>query len=221
MKILAISAHPDDETLGCGGTLLKHAAAGDSITWIIATVCHEPQWCADLIARKAVEVDRVAAAYGAELVKLGFPNARLDTIATADLMRPIERVIDDIKPEIVYLLHGGDIHTDHSHLFTAAMSVLKPFYMTRRGIRRVLGYETLSSTDAAPQRGERMFMPNVFSDITPYMETKLDVMRLYESEIHAEPMPRSPSAIRALARLRGATISTEYAEAFTLIRELF
>ena len=221
MNILAISAHPDDETLGCGGTLLKHRDAGDPITWIIATVCHEPQWSADTIRRKACEVERVARAYHAEFVKFGLPNARLDTIPIGDLMRPIEEVVERVKPEIVYVLHGGDIHTDHYYLSTAAMSVLKPFYMKRRGIRRVLGFETLSSTDAAPQRGERMFMPNVFSDITPYMDEKLDVMRLYETEIHAEPMPRSPSAIRALARLRGATISTEYAEAFTLIRELF
>ena len=221
MNVLAICAHPDDETLGCGGTLLKHKAAGDKIFWVIATVCHEPQWSAQLIERKAEEVERVAKAYGAERIKLGFPNARLDTIGTGELMKPIERVVADVKPEVVYLLHGGDIHTDHQALSDATMSVLKPFYMSKRGIRRVLGYETLSSTDAAPQRGERMFMPNVYSDISPYLEQKIDIMRLYESEIHAEPMPRSPSAIRALARFRGATISTEYAEAFTLIREVF
>lgn len=220
MNVLAIAAHPDDETLGCGGTLLKHADAGDAIFWIVATVCHEPQWCAETVARKAIEVDRVASAYGAELIKLGFPNARLDTVATADLMAPIECAVDRIRPEVIYLLHGGDIHTDHGHLATAAMAVLKPFYMTRRGVRRILGYETLSSTDAAPQRSDRMFMPNVFSDITPFIDRKLDVMRLYATEIHAEPMPRSPSAIRALARLRGATISVDYAEAFTLIREI-
>lgn len=221
MKILAISAHPDDETLGCGGTLLKHRAAGDELYWIIATVCHEPQWSAEVISRKAVEVDRVASAYGAQPIRFGFPNARLDTIGVGELMKPIERVVNEVAPEVVYVLHGGDIHTDHYALFNATMSVLKPFYMKRRGVQRVLGYETLSSTDAAPQRGERMFMPNVFSDITPFIERKLEVMALYETEIHAEPMPRSPSAIRALARFRGSTISTEYAEAFTLIRELF
>lgn len=220
MNVLVISAHPDDETLGCGGTLLKHIEAGDSIFWIIATVCHQPQWSADLIARKADEVDRVAAAYGARVFKLGFMNARLDTVAVGDLMRPIERIVDEITPDIVYLLHGGDIHTDHHALFTAAMSVLKPFYMMRRGVRRVLGYETLSSTDAAPAGAGRMFLPNVFSDITPYLERKIEIMTLYETEIHAEPMPRSPSAIRALARFRGSTISTEYAEAFTMLREL-
>src|SRR5688572_15859012 len=121
MNILVISAHPDDETLGCGGTLLKHRDVGDAIFWIIATVCHEPQWSADVIASKAVEVDRVADAYGAKRFKLGFLNARLDTIPVGDLMSPIAKVVEDIRPQIVYLLHGGDIHTDHYALFTAAM----------------------------------------------------------------------------------------------------
>jgi LmbE family N-acetylglucosaminyl deacetylase len=220
MNVLAISAHPDDETLGCGGTLLKHRNAGDSLFWIIATVCHEPQWSAETIERKAVEVERVAKAYGAQCFKLGFLNARLDTVAVGELMKPIEGLVDDIRPEVVYVLHGGDIHTDHHALSLAVMSVLKPFYMMRRGVRRVLGYETLSSTDAAPPGAGRMFVPNIYSDITPHLEEKLDIMRLYETEIHAEPMPRSPSAIRALARFRGSTINTEYAEAFALIREL-
>lgn len=221
MNVLAISAHPDDETLGCGGTLLKHAERGDSIHWVIATVCHEPQWSASLIDRKAREVECVARAYGARPIRLGLPNARLDTVPVGDLMAPIERCIDDIHPEVVYVVSGGDIHTDHLAVFNASMSVLKPFYMNRRGVRRVLGYETLSSTDAAPPRAERAFVPNVFSDISPYIDRKLGVMALYATEVQPEPMPRSPSAIRALARFRGSTISAEYAEAFTLIREVF
>jgi len=220
MNVLAISAHPDDETLGCGGTLVKHRNQGDSIYWIVTTVCHEPQWSAEAIRRKAVEVDNVARAYNAHVFRLGFLNAQLDRVAIGELMKPIEAIVEDVRPEVVYVLHGGDIHTDHHALFTAAMSVLKPFYMLRRGIRRVLSYETLSSTDAAPSGAGRMFLPNVFSDITPYLDEKVEIMRLYETEIHADPLPRSPSAIRALARFRGATISTEYAEAFTLVREL-
>ena len=221
MRVLTISAHPDDETLGCGGTLLKHAAQGDELHWLIATVCHEPQWSAELIARKACEVERVAEAYGMKkFYKLGFPNARLDTVAVSDLMAPIADVIADVRPELVYLLHGGDIHTDHYMLFTASMSVLKPFYMKKRGIRRVVCYETLSSTDAAPPRWDRAFVPSIYCDITPHIDRKIQIMELYESEIHADPMPRGASAIRALARFRGTTISTEYAEAFTLVREI-
>jgi LmbE family N-acetylglucosaminyl deacetylase len=220
-RVLTISAHPDDETLGCGGTLLKHRQHGDQLYWLIATVCHEPQWSADTIRCKAAEVEQVADAFGMERTfRLGFPNARLDTIAISDLMAPIATCVDEVRPEIVYLLHGGDIHTDHFMLFTATMSVLKPFYMVKRGVRRVLCYETLSSTDAAPPRWERAFVPSVFSDISPYIDQKIDIMKLYATEIHPDPMPRGESAIRALARYRGTTISTEYAEAFTLVREL-
>ena len=221
MRILTISAHPDDETLGCGGTLLKHAAQGDELYWMIATVCHEPQWSADTISRKAVEVERVAEAFGMKkFYKLGFPNAKLDTIGISELMDPIADVVGEVKPEIVYLLHGGDIHTDHFMLFTATMSVLKPFYMLKRGVKRVLCYETLSSTDAAPPQWSRAFVPTIYSDISPYVDRKIEIMNLYETEIHADPMPRGSSAIRALARFRGTTISTEYAEAFMLIREI-
>src|SRR5438105_3213681 len=127
VNVLTICAHPDDETLGCGGTLLKHRQHGDSIYWIITTVCHEPQWSASVIDRKAEEVERVAAAYGAERIKLGFQNARLDTIPVGELMKPIECAIDTIRPEIVYVVSGGDIHTDHLAVFNASMSVLKPF----------------------------------------------------------------------------------------------
>jgi LmbE family N-acetylglucosaminyl deacetylase len=220
-NVLVLSAHPDDETLGCGGTLLKHQAAGDHLYWSVATVCHEPQWSAELIKRKSCEVDRVAEAFGVKKVwRLGFPNARLDTVATADIMEKLNEVVKASQPEVVYVLHGGDIHTDHYALFTAAMSVLKPFYMARLGVKRVLCYETLSSSDAAPPRWERAFVPNMFSEITPYIDRKIEIMQMYESEIHEDPMPRGPSAIRALARYRGAIISREYAEAFTLVREL-
>jgi LmbE family N-acetylglucosaminyl deacetylase len=222
MNVLAIAAHPDDETLGCGGTLLKHRAAGDRLFWLIATVCYEPRWSAAVIERKAAEVQRVAEAYGMEKVfKLGLPNARLDTVAVDDMMGPISRAIDEAEPDTVYLLHAGDVHTDHQAVFTASMSVLKPFHMARRQVRRVLSYETLSSTDAAPPRWDKAFVPNAFSDITPHLERKIEIMDLYETEVQEDPMPRSPSAIRAVARYRGAAVNTGYAEAFTLLRELW
>lgn len=221
MRVLTISAHPDDETLGCGGTLLKHRAQGDSLFLLIATQAYEPCWSREMIERKADEVERVAKAYEVEqYFNLGFPTIRLDTVPQADLIARIREVISSIKPEVVYLIHPGDVHTDHHVAFTATMSVLKAFYMGSLGVRRVLCYETLSSTEAAPSRPDRAFIADVFSDITPFLDRKIEMMGLYESEAQADPFPRGPSAIRALARYRGATIGVEYAEAFMLIREL-
>lgn len=221
MRVLVISAHPDDETLGCGGTLLRHRAANDDLFWLLVTSTYKPRWSAEVIELKASEVERVAEAYGVEEhFKLGFPTVRLDTIPQADLIERIRDVISKIKPEVVYLVHGGDVHTDHHVVFTATMSVLKPFYMSKFNVHRVLCYEILSSTEAAPPQLYRTFMPNVFSDITPCIERKMEIMKLYKTEAQADPLPRGSSAICALARYRGATIGVEYAEAFMLIREL-
>jgi LmbE family N-acetylglucosaminyl deacetylase len=221
MRALTISVHPDDETLGCGGTLLVHRADGDELFWLIVTQSHEPQWSADVIERKAAEVQNVAAAYGmVRTITLGMPTVRLDTVPQAELMDAIRGAITEVRPEVVYLVHDGDVHTDHHVVFQATLGVLKAFYMRELGVRAILSYETLSSTEAAPPQSSRSFVPTVYRDVTSHLETKIEIMRLYLSEAQPDPLPRGPSAIRALARYRGATIGVEYAEAFMLIREI-
>lgn len=217
MNVLVIAAHPDDETLGCGGTLLKHREAGDRVCWLVATDTHPPQWSVEVIAKKAAEVERVARAYAMEeCVKLGLPAARLDTVPQAELIGRIAEAVSRIQPTLIYLVHEGDVHSDHRAVCAAAMSAIKPVSMARLGVRRLLCYETLSSTEAAPSP---RFIPHVFSEITRFIDQKLAVMALYETERQPDPMPRGPSAIRALARCRGATIGVDYAEAFMMIRE--
>lgn len=221
MNVLIISVHPDDETLGCGGTMLKHRAAGDDLYWMVGTVAHEPGWSSEVIEAKAGEVEAVAEAYGvAKVFKLGFKAAQLDATPSAKLIDAIRKPIADVQPQVVYLVHGGDVNSDHTAFFDATMSVLKSFYMKRYGVQRVLCYETLSSTEAAPALAYRVFLPTVYSDVTPYLNRKIEIMGMYLSELHSDPFPRGPGAIRALARYRGATMSVEYAEAFMLIREL-
>lgn len=221
MKILAISVHPDDETLGCGGTLLKHISQGDELHWLIATQAHFPQWPNEVIAQKAHEVQVVASAYSFSSVhKLGFPSAALDTLPQFSIISSIREVVEIIRPEIIYMIHDGDVHTDHHSFFVATLSVIKTFYMRSLGIWRILSYETLSSTDAAPPQLHRAFLPNVYQDITSFVDTKIAIMNLYETEAQSDPFPRGPSAIRSLARFRGASIGVEYAEAFMLIREV-
>ncbi len=221
MNVLVLSAHPDDETLGLGGTMLAHRAAGDSIAWVVATQAHEPGWSAATIERKAREVERVAEAYGVDrLDRLGLPTTRLDTVPLGELIDPIRRVVEEVRPEVVYVTHPGDIHTDHACLFDATAASLRAFRAVTDGVRKVLCYETLSSTDSAPPQRTPRFAPNVFRDVSAHLERKLEIMALYETEAQPDPLPRGPSALRALARVRGATIGVEYAEAFELVREV-
>lgn len=220
-NILAISAHPDDETLGCGGTLLKHRLAGDPLFWLIATQTHSPQWSERTIARKEREVRQVAKVYPMkEIFRLDLPAAQLDTVAQQEVMEGVRGVLAKVRPQVVYLVNGGDVHSDHSVLFTATMSVLKPFSMARYGVQRILCYETLSSTDGSPAPSKAPFAPTVFSDITSTLEGKLRILRLYKTERHASPLPRAPESVRALARYRGASVGIRYAEAFMLMKEL-
>lgn len=221
MNVLVIAAHPDDETIGCGGSLLRHAARGDRISWQILTKAHEPTWSADCIRIKEHEVERVADAYGmSEVIWSGFPSTTLDGSGLNCLITAVRETVERVQPSTVYVVHDGDIHSDHAAAFRAATIVLKPFHMSRLGVRRILSFECLSSTDSAPPSVARAFVPNAFHDITPYLERKLAIMELYGSEAQPDPMPRGSSALRALARLRGATIGVEYAEAFSIVREI-
>ena len=167
------------------------------------------------------QIQIVAEAYDVvRIAQLDHPDAGLDTVPMKVLIEGIDTVLADVRPEVVYVVHGGDVHTDHAMVHTATMSSLKAFRMMSLGVRRVLAFETLSSTEAAVQETRHAFLPTVFSDITGFLEQKFSVMQHYSSELQDERLPRTTSALTALARLRGATIGVEQAEAFVLLREL-
>lgn len=221
MNILTIAVHPDDETLGCGGALLKHQAGGASLHWLLLTAALAPEYTAEQIEVQRRQVEEVKAGYPFEALHwLRLPTTRLDQVPLPNLIGAIRSVVTAVQPEIVYIPHHLDAHSDHRVAAAAVHSVLKSFYLQTLGVRRVLACEVLSETDAAPPFSAREFVPNVTVDISATLERKLTLMQLFRSELHAEPGPRSLSAIRASARVRGATIGVEYAESFMLVREL-
>ena len=221
MRILVIAPHPDDETLGCGGTLLKHKAAGDEIVWCIVTRGFEPLVSSEFLENREKEIERVGAAYGCEeIIKLDHPTTRIDTLPQEQLIANFRDTIDSARPELVYLNHSGDVHSDHRAIFAAVMSAIKPFNTARHGVKRILSYEVPSSTDAAMTSLGRPFLPTVFSDISPYLEEKLRIFSFYPVEVQPFPQPRALDSLKALARVRGATIGVEYAEAFMLLRQV-
>ena len=217
MNILVLSAHPDDETLGCGASLLKHARSGDKIQWALATQAWSPRWPQALVKTKIRESEKVARAYGFSRVhRLGFPAARMDEVPESVLMEALREVFQSGRFARVYLPWPHDVHGDHQALSRAAMAVLKPFHASRLGVRQILAYETPSSTEQAPHT-RPAFRPNLFQDVSATLRRKLAILKMYKSEIQGRWMPRHPDAVEALARVRGASLGVRYAEAFQLL----
>jgi N-acetylglucosamine malate deacetylase 1 len=219
MKILIFSPHPDDETLGCGGTLLKHLSDGDEIFWCLMTYGNAKMGHDEKHYSKWDNIlDRVNKEYKVkQFINLRYPSGALDTIGYMELISKTKRVIDTVRPDIIYVNHFSDIHTDHRYTYDIVMSSSKNFNCPF--IKKIITYETISETDFSPVSDNRAFTPNIFVDISDYMTHKLKIMKLYESEIMKEPMPRSLRSIKALASYRGSRIGAKYGEAFQLVFE--
>lgn len=219
-KVLIVAVHPDDETLGCGGTLLKHKAHGDEIHWMIATDVKESEgFEKELIIRRDNEINKVTTMYNFDSVhKLGLSTMKVDEYSMSELIGAITKVISDVKPSIIYLPFKGDVHSDHRKIFETAYACTKSFRYPF--VKKIYMIETLSETEFAPSTKEDSFIPNVFVDITEYIDKKLEIMKVFESEIAEHPFPRSIRNLKALATLRGATCGYEYAESFVLLKEI-
>ena len=219
-RVLVVAPHPDDETLGCGGTLLRMAREGAQLGWLIVTgMKPESGYSSETIAAREAEIRKVSELYGfAEVFQLRLPTRRLDTLPVADLIAEFAAVFKSFQPEVVFLPHYIDVHTDHRVVFETSVSCAKWF---RYGsVRRVLAYETLSETEFNLD-ARSGFQPNYFVDISAFLELKLQIMAVYQSEMDQFPFPRSHEAIRALATLRGSSAGFHAAEAFQLLRERY
>jgi len=218
-KIMVVSAHPDDETIGCGGTLLKHIAEGDSVYWLIVTnITTKDGWNKEFVTKRQKEITRVTEQFGfKKTFKLNFPAAKLETIPIGIIISKISQIIKSVQPEIIYIVNENDVHTDHKITFQATYSCTKNFRSPF--IKRILMYECLSETEFAPALSRNMFVPNVFFDISPFFLRKMEILDNYKSELMVDNLPRSKSTIKALAQFRGSRIGKEYAEAFNLIFE--
>jgi LmbE family N-acetylglucosaminyl deacetylase len=217
-RTLVVAPHPDDETLGCGGTLLRQRNEGSELAWLIVTgISESAGWPAERVRLRDAEIEKVAALIGFKHVyRLNLPSSGLDSVPVSDLVTQFSGVFKSFQPEQVLLPHRSDVHTDHRIVFDAAAACTKWFRYP--SVRRVLAYETISETDFGLDT-DSAFRPNYFVDISAFLERKLEVMAVYQSELGVFPFPRSVEAIRALAALRGAGSGFVAAEAFQLLRE--
>ena len=219
-KVLVVAVHPDDETLGCGGTLLKHKDNGDEIHWLIATDIRESEgYDNQTVKTREDEIIKVERLFDFNSVnRLGLPTTKIDEYSMGELISKISSVFNKVKPNIIYLPFKGDVHSDHKYIFDAAYSCSKSFRYPF--IKKIYMMEVLSETEFSVSTKEDSFIPNVFVDISSYMDRKIEAMEIYESEMDIHPFPRSERNIRALATYRGATSNCNYAESFKLLKEI-
>jgi LmbE family N-acetylglucosaminyl deacetylase len=219
-RTLVVAPHPDDETLGCGGTLLRLAGEGARLAWLIVTSMSATGGFSDEeVKARDSEISQVRAMYGfSDVFKLRLPTRQLDRMPMADLIGEFANVFKSFEPQQVFLPYRMDVHTDHRAVFDAGAACAKWFRYP--SVQRVLAYETLSETEFSLD-ARSVFQPNYFVDITQYLERKIEIMGLYRSEMDEFPFPRSAEAIRALASLRGAGSGYRAAEAFQLLRERY
>lgn len=206
-RALVVSVHPDDETIGMGGTILKLKEQKNEVFWLNITNGNKQQ-------EKYIPL--VANYYSfSEFYCLGFPEIHLTDASYKELVPAINRVINSIKCDTIFLPNRSDIHTDHQVSFKAVMSACKSF--RAEYVKTVLTYETLSETEFSPALPENVFIPNVFSDISTFIEMKIEALGIYKSELMGSNSPRSVQVVRALSKYRGSRIGVDYAESFMLL----
>jgi LmbE family N-acetylglucosaminyl deacetylase len=223
-SVLILAAHPDDEVLGCGGTIAKLGREGASVNvafladGVSSREGEKGTRQSELNARQAA-AEKACLILGAKAIFFGkFPDNRMDSIALLDIVRVIESLVAEYRPDTVFTHHAGDLNVDHRRTHEAVITACRP--QKDHPVQRLLSFEVPSSTEWQLPGGAPAFAPNWFVDVSATLESKLAALDIYEAEMRAWPHPRSRQGVEHLARWRGATVGVDAAEAFILGRQL-
>lgn len=222
--VLVLVAHSDDETLGCGGTIARLAADGRQVHVASATDGVGARFVVPSTEAASVRVQEFTAAcrvLGAQpggLSKKPFPDNELDSVPLLTIVKEVERLIESLKPSTVYTHHTGDLNIDHQIIARAVVTAARPY--PGQVVKRIYGFEVPGSTEWAVP-GAVPFVPTRFVPLTDrHLNKKTEALRCYTSELREAPHPRAPEEVEVLACVRGSQCGHDYAEAFTVIREI-
>ena len=226
MSILVVVAHPDDEVLGCGGSVAKWAEAGNEVHVVILAegatsrdFARNPESRIEELSALEKSAQSAGKILGVTSVRLlNFPDNRMDSVDRLEVIKIVEKQIELVKPETVVTHHSGDINIDHQITHQAVVTACRP--QPRESVRRLLVFEVPSSTEWQPPSSALAFQPNWFEDVSGTINRKLQALEAYSSEMRPWPHSRSMQTVEHLARWRGASVGVEAAEAFMLLREV-
>ena len=226
--VLVVAAHPDDEVLGCGGTIAKHAEQGDEVHVVIMAEGEmaRPEFHQKDQSTQNFELKRLHQCcvdanqvLGTKMVHmLGMPDNQLDTLSRLEIVQKLEKIIDQIKPSVIYCHHPGDLNVDHRRVCEAVVTACRP--IPGMQVTRILSFEVLSSTEWGVKGLNSGFEPNYFNNIEFQLEKKLRALDFYQSEMREWPHTRSLKTAEYLMRVRGAQVGYQAAEAFCILREI-
>lgn len=223
-KVLVIAAHPDDEVLGCGGTMAKLAADGCEVNVLIVTDGSSSQYAdsdnlQQIIDDKKKETWNCAQTLGVKQVYYGeLPDMRLDTVPHTAINKVIESAIDQLKPDTVFTHFWGDVNMDHQNVYKSTLVAVRP--VMGQTVKEVYCYRVPSSTEWTPSKTDTMFMPDVFVDISDVAEQKYEAFSKYSTELRDYPHPRSVQHLKELDVARGLEVGQGPTETFVLLRKL-
>ncbi len=220
-KILCIVAHPDDEALGLGGTLIKHSNSGDQVNiFILSDGEGSKKNKKDKNPKRILNAKKWSKETKSNIYKIAtFPDQKIDTIPQIEIVTEIERAIMEIQPDIVYIHNPTDINKDHEIISKASIVALRPMKFIS-SLPEIRAFETPSSTDQAPYIDNIIFKPNLYISISNEWNKKVSALKHYDKELGGFPHPRSIKNLEALAIKRGAESGLEMAEAFMIIKKI-
>lgn len=218
-NILIIVAHPDDEILGVGGTILKHLEDKDEVNILILSDGETSRDKNINIKKKETEARSAAKLLKIKNIFLEkFPDNQFDSIPLLKITKKIEKIINKVKPNIIYTHHAYDLNIDHRLTFQAVLTACRP--QPNFCVKKILTFETLSSTEWQLKDKNNLFCPTEYNDITNFIDRKIEILKIYKNELREYPHPRSTKGVKILAQFRGIEVGYKYAEAFQIIKNI-
>ena len=222
MKVLVVAAHPDDEVIGCGGTIARLASEGNHVTVAILGQGAVSRYTSNnqnsmanvkTLNKQSLEAAQILGI--ADVKHFNLPDNRFDSVDHLSIVKSLEELSSKLMPDVVYTHNGGDLNIDHAITFRATMTCFRP--IPSSSVSALYTFEVASSTEWAFSKFPPIFVPDTFVDISKFLNTKINALQVYEEEMRDFPHPRSIKGISIQAHDRGSRVGVSAAEAFTTV----